>query len=220
MTAWSQASAISIEMDAYTHYLWRDDINDFLVLQPSIDYCFPKSNLASPHPGLNFNLWLSINSDVDYGIPMESATTLYYNWVTRDSLEFKAGLVHYSGHDSTLSFFDLPIHNWMELYFGFSAPDFFLSPDIEVYYHDMTGAYSTFGLSKSIESHWITLNISSLTGFRSLSQKNDNGWREVSLSLGVPFVLKSFGFEVSLTHTRFPSQTAHRTFFGLNISLP
>ncbi|WP_422359214.1 hypothetical protein [Reichenbachiella sp.] len=218
--AYSQSSTISIEMDAFSHYIWRDDINDFIVFQPSIDYRFPRSNAEHRQPGLNLNLWLSVNSDVEYGVPMESATTLYYHWITLDSMDFKAGLVHYSGHDSTMMFFDLPIHNWMELYAGFAAPQLFLSPEVEIYYHDMTGAYPTLGLSYGCRIGKVPFEVSFLTGFRFASQNNDNGWREVDFTLGVPFHIKSFDLEVSITHSQFPGQSLHRTFIGLNISLP
>ena len=208
----AQQGKTSIEVGTFSKYIWRDAVNDFLVIQPSIDYSFPNSNL-------NANLWLSINADA-YSTAVETATTLYYNWDIKKTIELNAGLVHYSGYDSTLSFFDLPIHNWMELYTSFTAYNTFLSPSVEVYYHNMTGAYTTLVLENTLQWKKISLNTSLLTGARFASQFNDNGWREIGISLGLPFRIKKTEYEISLTHVQFPTLHTNRTFLGFNISLP
>lgn len=209
-SGYSQYGETSIEIDAFSKYIWRDFINDFIVIQPSIDYAFPKSNF-------NLNLWLSFNVDADY-VPIESSTTLYYSSEIKNVIAYDIGFVHYSGYDETLYFFDLPIHNWMELYGAISAYDIVLSPSIELYYHDMTGIYATLGLDHTFK--WLSLNTAFLTGYRAASTFDDNGLREAGLSISVPFHIKSFEYALSVTHMQFPTQHTSRTFLGLNISLP
>jgi len=211
-------STMSIEIDAFSNYVWRDIIGDFFVIQPTIDYSFPNS-------GFNLNFWLSTNSG-DFGSEefdaADIATTLYYNWTLDNEMELNMGIVHYSGYDDKLSFLTLPIRNWTELYTSFGAYDLPLSPSLELYYNDIYGAYATLALEHSFDLNKLTLNTAMLTGYRELSQDDysGNGWREVGLSAGVPFDIGSFSFELGLTHVRFPANQDHLTYIGLNISFP
>ena len=214
-----------LQVDVLSKYIWRDVINDFGVIQPMLDYRFPAVANHSRSFSLNTNLWFSIQSGKDTGSdPIESAITIYGSWQTKDSLSIHTGIVHYAGYDPNLSFFELPIHNWLEVYFGLSEIPLPLNPALEIYYNEVTGLYSTIYLDYDLRVSSVAVHSSAQTEIRNFSKQSitdyRNGWRHLSISIGIPIKLSNLSFEPYYTYSFFPSLNDSRFYVGLNISLP
>lgn len=208
-----KAQNTSFEMDVVSNYIWRDGRNDFPAIQPTIDYDFPQSGLA-------MYLWASFNFSDDY-VPVETTTSLYYTWVLKDTSFVSFGLNHYSGERDSIPFYFIPTYNWFELYGALSFEPYFLEPTLELYFHPITGLYSTLSLSYSYGfGKNLGLNADFLTGFRSLSQYDDEGWREVGIRLSMPFSFRGVEYTPGFNYMEFPAEKTRRIFGSLTITLP
>jgi len=191
-------NAVNIEyqVDLNSNYIWRGfDLNPSHkpVIQPSVTFKFEDC-------GFGVNIWSSISfEDKDTN---ELDFTLFYNFRTSENFSLSAGFINYGWYFP--SDFDFKDNTTQEVYVSLGLPNFFLSPELSVYYdiNNGKGLYLLGSIGRSIKfSDKYSLDISVAIGYNGGQWINGSGLSDVNLTLAVPLKIGKISFTPTVNYT-------------------